>query len=64
MLTERQFDSGTVLLNYAESEGPRPPLVLLHGKTLWWKYFLPVQEPIRSHQSIPTESEHDADWMT
>jgi pimeloyl-ACP methyl ester carboxylesterase len=42
MLTERQFDSGTIVLNYAESEGPRPPLVLLHGKSLWWKYFLPV----------------------
>src|SRR5215216_2433718 len=42
MLIERQLDTGTVVLNYAESEGSRPPLVLLHGISLWWKYFLPV----------------------
>jgi len=42
MLVERQFDTGTVVLNYAESESGRPPLVLLHGMSLWWKYFLPV----------------------
>ena len=42
MFIERQFDTGAAILNYAEGEGGRPPLVLLHGMSLWWKYFLPV----------------------
>jgi pimeloyl-ACP methyl ester carboxylesterase len=42
VLTERQWDSGSVVLNYAESDHTRPPLVMLHGITKWWQDFLPV----------------------
>jgi hypothetical protein len=42
VLTERQFDTGTVIINHAENESARLPLVLLHGLSLWWKYYLPV----------------------
>jgi pimeloyl-ACP methyl ester carboxylesterase len=55
MLVERQFDTGKVIINYAENEGPRPPLLLLHGATLWWRYFLPVltQLSLRWHTMAP-----------
>ncbi len=42
MLTERQFDTGTVTLNYAEGPAGEPPLVLLHGLSYRWQSWLPV----------------------
>jgi pimeloyl-ACP methyl ester carboxylesterase len=55
MLVERRFDTGKVIINYAENEGPRPPLLLLHGASLWWRYFLPVltQLSLRWHTIAP-----------
>jgi pimeloyl-ACP methyl ester carboxylesterase len=42
MLVERQFDTGTVSLNYAEGPAGGPPLVLLHGLSYRWQSWLSV----------------------
>ena len=42
MLTEKTFDTGVVKINYAEGAPSGPPLVMLHGISLWWQSFLPV----------------------
>jgi hypothetical protein len=34
MLSEKSFDTGELLLNYAEGPASGPPLALLHGLTL------------------------------
>jgi pimeloyl-ACP methyl ester carboxylesterase len=44
MLTERQLNTGTVTINYAEGPAGGPPLVLLHGVTSRWQMF---------HTSLP-----------
>jgi len=42
MFKERTFDTGEVILNYAEGPASGPPLVLLHGFTGRWQGFLPL----------------------
>jgi pimeloyl-ACP methyl ester carboxylesterase len=42
MLVERQFDSGTVTLNYAEGPAGGLPLVLVHGLSYRWQSWLAV----------------------
>jgi pimeloyl-ACP methyl ester carboxylesterase len=42
MLTEKDFDTGTVTIHYVEGPPSGKPLVLLHGVTTWWQTFLPV----------------------
>jgi pimeloyl-ACP methyl ester carboxylesterase len=42
MLAENKFDTGELLLNYAEGPTSGPPLVLLHGLTGWWHSWEPV----------------------
>ena len=42
MFIERTFDTGEVILNYAEGPASGPPLVLLHGFTGRWQGFLPL----------------------
>ncbi len=37
MLEEKAFDTGEIILNYAEGPAVGPPLVLLHGFTGWWR---------------------------
>jgi len=37
MLTEKSFDTGEVVINFAESSNSHPPLVMLHGVTLNWR---------------------------
>ena len=39
MLTEKSFDTGEIVINFAESDTIGPPLVLLHGATLNWQTF-------------------------
>jgi pimeloyl-ACP methyl ester carboxylesterase len=41
-ITEREFDAGTVHLNYAEGPPNGPPLVLLHGLGRRWQVFMPL----------------------
>ena len=42
MLKQYSFNSQSVRLNFARSDTPRPPLVLLHGVTGRWQRFLPL----------------------
>jgi pimeloyl-ACP methyl ester carboxylesterase len=42
MLPEKTFDTGDVVLNYAEGPEAGPPLVLLHGLTGWWRSWEPL----------------------
>jgi len=42
MLVEKSFDTGEVVLNYAEGLENGPPLLCLHGLTDRWQYFLPI----------------------
>jgi pimeloyl-ACP methyl ester carboxylesterase len=39
MLTEKSFDTGEILINFAEGDTADPPLVMLHGSTLRWQTF-------------------------
>jgi len=45
MLVEKSFDTGTVVLNYAEGPDNGPPLLFLHGGVGQWKSY---------HEMIPT----------
>jgi pimeloyl-ACP methyl ester carboxylesterase len=42
MLVEKRFDTGEVVLNYAEGPDNGPPILLIHGITGNWRGFLPV----------------------
>ncbi len=42
LLEEKKHDTGEAVLNYAEGPDSGPPLVLLHGLTDRWQYFLPI----------------------
>ncbi|HSJ87979.1 MAG TPA: alpha/beta hydrolase [Anaerolineales bacterium] len=39
MLTEKSFDTGEIVINFAEGDTAGPPLVMLHGSTLRWQTF-------------------------
>jgi len=39
MLTEKSFDTGEIVINFAEGEAAGPPLVMLHGSSLNWQSF-------------------------
>src|SRR3954452_5800936 len=39
MLTERTFDTGEVAINYVESSGTGPLLIMLHGMSASWQVF-------------------------
>ena len=42
MLVEKRFDTGEVVLNYAEGPDNGPPILLIHGITGNWRGFLPI----------------------
>jgi pimeloyl-ACP methyl ester carboxylesterase len=42
MMVESTFDTGDVILNYAEGPDNGPPLLLLHGATALWQHWQPV----------------------
>jgi pimeloyl-ACP methyl ester carboxylesterase len=43
MLVEKSFDTGEVVLNYAEGPDNGPPIVLLPGGTMRWQdYYNPL----------------------
>jgi pimeloyl-ACP methyl ester carboxylesterase len=42
MIVEKSFDTGEVVLNYAEGPDNGPPLLLIHGFTDRWQIFLSI----------------------
>jgi len=42
MLVEESFDTGEVVLNYAEGPDNGPPLLLIHGLTNRWQVWMPI----------------------
>ena len=52
MLVEKRFNTGEVELNYAEGPDNGPPLVLLHGFTSRWQFYLPVIPYLESRYHI------------
>ena len=46
MLTESSFDTGEVVINYAEGPALGSPLVLLHGSTLDWQSWQHLIPPL------------------
>jgi len=46
LLVEKTFDTGEVVLNYAEGPPSGPPILLIHGITDSWRRFLPIMPSI------------------
>ncbi len=46
MLVEKSFDTGEVVLNYAEGPDNGPPILFIHGITGNWRGFLPIMPSI------------------
>ena len=52
MLTERSFDTGEIIINFAESDTSGPPLLMLHGSTLNWQTFDELIPTLEQHWHI------------
>jgi len=52
MLTEKTFTVDGFSMNYAEGPENGPPLVFLHGATLWWKDFEPLFQTLEKSWHI------------
>lgn len=52
MLTEKTFDTGEILINYVEGAPSGPPMVMLHGATVWWKDLQPLIGQLESSWHI------------
>ena len=46
MLVEKSFDTGEVVINYAEGPPNGPPILFIHGVTGNWRGFLPIMPAI------------------
>jgi pimeloyl-ACP methyl ester carboxylesterase len=51
-MKEARFDTGKVVLNYAEGLESGPPVVLLHGGSARWQYFDPILPDLISHWHV------------
>lgn len=52
MWTEKRFDTGSITVNYADSETPGAPIVLLHGITGWWHDWDDAIAPLSQHGHV------------
>jgi len=52
MLTEKQFDTGALTINYAESPVNGPPCVMLHGATARWQELGPLITRLSQHWQV------------
>jgi len=49
MLTEKQFDTGEAMINYAEGDTDGPPLLVLHGATVNWQTMGDIFPSLEKH---------------
>jgi len=54
MLVEKTFDTDGAVLNYAEGPDSGPPMLLLHGFTSRWQFWLPLVPYLGSRYRILT----------
>src|SRR4051794_4121772 len=52
MMRENSFDTGEVLLNYAEGPKSGPPMVMLHGGSVSWENLKPLFSTLTEHWHI------------
>jgi len=52
MLVEKSFDTGEVVLNYAEGPDNGPPIIFLHGVLSNWQYYQPIITHLQSRWHI------------
>jgi pimeloyl-ACP methyl ester carboxylesterase len=52
MLTEHTYDTGAVILNYAQGAPAGPPLVLLHGGSSRWQHFENIMTDLTAHWQV------------
>jgi pimeloyl-ACP methyl ester carboxylesterase len=52
MLVEKSYDTGEVVLNYAEGPDNGPPLLLIHGGFRWWKDFRPIMPELSKNYHL------------
>lgn len=52
MFPEKKFDTGDIVVNYAEGPKSGPPLILVHGLPGRWQEFLPVMETLSERWQI------------
>ena len=51
-MTEKSFDTGEIVINFAEGDTAGPPLVMLHGSTLRWQTFGEFISPLEQNWHI------------
>ena len=52
MLVEKRFDTGEVVLNYAEGPDNGPPIIFLHGFGEYWQGFIPLLSTISQRYHV------------
>ncbi len=52
MMEEKSFDTGEVILNYAEGPKSGTPMVLLHGGTVSWQHYQPLLPTLTEHWHV------------
>lgn len=52
MMQEKSFDTGELILNYAENSNVGETMVLLHGGSVSWENLQPILTPLSAHYHI------------
>jgi len=52
MFQEKSFDTGEIMLNYAEGPKSGSPMVMLHGGSVSWENLKPILTPLSEHWHI------------
>src|SRR4051794_30676963 len=52
MLQEKSFDTGEVILNYAEGPKSGSPMVMQHGGTVSWQHYRPLLPALTKHWHV------------
>ncbi len=51
-MQEKSFNTGEVILNYAEGPKSGPPMVVLHGGTVAWEHMMPLLPALSEHWHV------------